>query len=640
MSQNFKFVEQTQALPLIVRKPIAVMNYNLYKKYRHSQNYYYIREINEILSDASTRHVILFKDCLTIDEEVPQLMHNDRMSTLRDTINWRNIHKKQHCSQNITKYCVRLNQFHADIARIFEEPVCTVLNKYFDKKRKYDYFRIAKIIEEENKLNPQKPPKGIVGERPSPANSQESLPQEQEQVENEVVQHTQVLKEISWLKNEKPFHKDASQTINELFKHLEHFDDMSSFSIAPIPKKEKITLDNFLLYIGTKFNKKQMTSPNYKQTHDHRIQELILKQKTKTLQKGQPNYSLHKKNDTKYSIGSIEKKIVFAKDQFNNLSKKSNRQVSTDIMESLTKLDNKPLEFIKNKSKTTVTKNQIKINNIIRDVNHNNTPTPSLHKVSISSTHLKTQQPYAVPQSNNFKLNSLAKLLIEDTYNDQQHNKLKHGAITHRPLSGTHTLFTSYSNRNSPSINNKQQNLQNSKPDFNQIKKGKQINSTQLPQQFGQLAKNLFKKVLNSKKPKPINHIMQSSQQDKVLNQFDKLKINCNSQQQLNEINEKKQHKKIKSDGRALYNKFSIPELGCLTERHEKESPLLNFHSNNSHGSPQQFRRLDSEKQESISKNMKGLMIQQMLKQLAKKNQQNQQKQELCSIIKNSQKIF
>ncbi|CAD8213512.1 unnamed protein product [Paramecium octaurelia] len=619
MSQNFKFVEQTQTLPLIVRKPIAVMNFKLYKKYRHSQNYYYIREINEILSDASTRHVIHFKDWLTIDEEDEYLKRYYKLEEYPQKI------------ALLTEYY----KFHADIARIFEEPVCTVLNRYYDKKRKYDYFRIAKIIEEENKLNPQKPPKGIVGERPSPANSQESLPQEQEEVENEVVQHTQVLKEISWLKNEKPFHKDASQTINELFKHLEHLDDMSSFSIAPIPKKDKITLDNFLLYIGTKFNKKQMTSPSYKQAHDHRIQELIQKQKTKAHQKGQPNYSLHKKNDTKYSIGSIEKKIIFAKDQFNYLSKKSNRQVSTEIMESLTKLDNKPLELIKNKSKTTVAKNQIKINKIIRDAN---TPTPSLHKVSISSTHLKTQQPQ--PQSNNLKLNSLAKLLIEDTYNDQQHNKFKHGAITHRPLSGTHTLFTSYSNRNSPSINYKKQNLQNSKPDFNQIKKGKQINSTQQPQQFAQLAKNLFKKVLNSKKQKPINHIKQSSHQDKVLNQFDKLKINCNSQEQLNEINDKKQHKKNKSDGRALYNKLSIPELGCLTERHEKESPLLNFHSNNTNGSPQHFRRLDSEKQESISKNMKGLMIQQMLKQLAKKNQQNQQKQELCSIIKNSQKIF
>ena len=66
---------------------------------------------------------------------------------------------------------IDLKQFHIDIARIFVEPICSILNKYYDKKRKYDYFRIAKMIEKENKLNPNKPPKGIVGERPSPANS-------------------------------------------------------------------------------------------------------------------------------------------------------------------------------------------------------------------------------------------------------------------------------------------------------------------------------------------------------------------------------------------------------------------------------------------------------------------------------------
>ena len=51
------------------------------------------------------------------------------------------------------------------------EPIATLLNKYYDKKRKYEYYRIARLIEEENKNNPNQPPKGIVGERPSPANS-------------------------------------------------------------------------------------------------------------------------------------------------------------------------------------------------------------------------------------------------------------------------------------------------------------------------------------------------------------------------------------------------------------------------------------------------------------------------------------
>lgn len=41
---------------------------------------------------------------------------------------------------------------------------------------------------------------------------------------------------------------------------------------------------------------------------------------------------MHKKIDVKYSIGSREKNYNFVKEQLNNLSKKSNRQASTDIV--------------------------------------------------------------------------------------------------------------------------------------------------------------------------------------------------------------------------------------------------------------------------------------------------------------------
>jgi hypothetical protein len=40
------------------------------------------------------------------------------------------------------------------------------LNNFHDKKRRIEYYRIAKIIEDENKKNPNKPPKGIVGDKP------------------------------------------------------------------------------------------------------------------------------------------------------------------------------------------------------------------------------------------------------------------------------------------------------------------------------------------------------------------------------------------------------------------------------------------------------------------------------------------
>lgn len=47
-------------------------------------------------------------------------------------------------------------------------PAIIPLNYYHDKKRRLEYFRIAKLIADENKNNPDKPPKGIVGDSPLP----------------------------------------------------------------------------------------------------------------------------------------------------------------------------------------------------------------------------------------------------------------------------------------------------------------------------------------------------------------------------------------------------------------------------------------------------------------------------------------
>ena len=44
------------------------MNKTLYLKYSSSQNYYYIKEINEILTNTRTISVINFKDVKCLDE--------------------------------------------------------------------------------------------------------------------------------------------------------------------------------------------------------------------------------------------------------------------------------------------------------------------------------------------------------------------------------------------------------------------------------------------------------------------------------------------------------------------------------------------------------------------------------------------
>ena len=46
---------------------------------------------------------------------------------------------------------------------MFMLPAIVTLNWFHDRKRRLEYFRIARMIEDENKNNPDKPPKGIVG---------------------------------------------------------------------------------------------------------------------------------------------------------------------------------------------------------------------------------------------------------------------------------------------------------------------------------------------------------------------------------------------------------------------------------------------------------------------------------------------
>jgi hypothetical protein len=53
-------------------------------------------------------------------------------------------------------------------------PVSQIINKVHDKKRKIEYWKIVKRVEEENKKNPHRPPKNIIGDKPKERSSSES----------------------------------------------------------------------------------------------------------------------------------------------------------------------------------------------------------------------------------------------------------------------------------------------------------------------------------------------------------------------------------------------------------------------------------------------------------------------------------
>ncbi|CAK62496.1 unnamed protein product (macronuclear) [Paramecium tetraurelia] len=128
-----------------------IINHTLYHKYASSQNYYYTREINEILSKQRTSSVILFQDYLHFDDEDEYLK--------RFYIN--------EVYDNKMKLLKEFYKFHKDLPRFaLTKQILQTLNYYYDKRRKLDYYRIQRQIEFENKQNPQLPQKGIVGDKP------------------------------------------------------------------------------------------------------------------------------------------------------------------------------------------------------------------------------------------------------------------------------------------------------------------------------------------------------------------------------------------------------------------------------------------------------------------------------------------
>ena len=106
--------------------------------------------MNEILTSSRTKAVILFKDLIHLDEEDEYLKRYYKYS------------EYPHKIKLLTEYY----KYHNDIPRMFMLPETNVLNNFHDKKRRIEYYRIAKLIEQENNKNPDKPPKGIVGDKP------------------------------------------------------------------------------------------------------------------------------------------------------------------------------------------------------------------------------------------------------------------------------------------------------------------------------------------------------------------------------------------------------------------------------------------------------------------------------------------
>ncbi|EAS07005.2 hypothetical protein TTHERM_00841310 (macronuclear) [Tetrahymena thermophila SB210] len=112
----------------------------LYSKYSASQNYYFTKDINDILANQRTSAVIQLKDIQTYDEIEEYL---NRFYFL---------HEYDNKIKRLTEYY----KFHRDIARLFMVPTTNILNKFHDKKRRIYYIQITRMLKEKEEKEGKK----------------------------------------------------------------------------------------------------------------------------------------------------------------------------------------------------------------------------------------------------------------------------------------------------------------------------------------------------------------------------------------------------------------------------------------------------------------------------------------------------
>lgn len=119
---------------------LAMINKALYVKFSASQNYYYSKDINEILSETRNKIAIKFKDQSTYDENEENLKRFYSINEIEGKITI------------LTEYY----KFHKDVPRMFMLSISKIINNYHDKHRKIEYVRITKIIKQNNEKKNKK----------------------------------------------------------------------------------------------------------------------------------------------------------------------------------------------------------------------------------------------------------------------------------------------------------------------------------------------------------------------------------------------------------------------------------------------------------------------------------------------------
>jgi hypothetical protein len=214
----------------------------LYSKFSSSQNYYYTRDINDILANSRTKPVISFKDQLTWNDDEDEFLKR-----------YYQINENGFKMKMLAEYY----KFHKDIPRLFMLPICDSLNKYHDKKRRIEYFRIKKLLREEGAVNISSDKRTVTStDNPSGSKIKEQF--------NEKPFVGKVLDELDLTSNSK---QNSSYSLLELNKKLQEitadYRTSSEFTITEsflFSQPQNNEISKFFLYLDNKTEKKSMNT--------------------------------------------------------------------------------------------------------------------------------------------------------------------------------------------------------------------------------------------------------------------------------------------------------------------------------------------------------------------------------------------
>ncbi|KRX03613.1 hypothetical protein PPERSA_04165 [Pseudocohnilembus persalinus] len=260
----------------------------MYNKYSSSQNYYFTKDLNEILSNQRTKSVIKYKDQIQYDEEEEYLKRSYKLK------------EYPHKIKLLTEYY----KFHQDIPRMFCLPETVILNNFHDKKRRIEYFRIAKLIESENQKNPNKPPKGIVGDKPGMKTN-----------ESETIDHDQ---------------KQQNQVEDKILKDLSSFikkDQNKNYNAIQIIDQQQQNQQNNLINLQNGHQNSQLDNENSVTIWylNNKLEEAIQNNDFKTQNKNQTQYNQNQKDQldlSSLSYQTVNKSYHFS----NNVNMQNNYQ--------------------------------------------------------------------------------------------------------------------------------------------------------------------------------------------------------------------------------------------------------------------------------------------------------------------------